>query len=309
MDVEMAGTRISALKAKQDREETVFEGDVFIDATGTAGPPANCNKHGNGCAMCVLRCHSFGGRVSVAAKAGVKEYIGRTGTKTGAMSGSCKLLMESLDPAVRKELEQKGVYIAPLPEKARLKGKLAIKACQQYALPEFEQNLILLHTGHAKLMTPYFPLEGLRAVPGFENARYEDPYSGGLGNSIRYIGMCPRDDSLKVAGVDNLFCAGEKAGLLVGHTEAICTGALAGFNAVREAGGKAALILPDSLAIGDAVSFVGRQMATVEGLGLKYTFSGSTLFNRMKDRNLYATDPTAIRKRVESLGLAGVLVG
>ena len=58
---------------------------------------------------------------------------------------------------------------------------------------------------------------GLRTVPGFENARFEDPYSGGIGNSIRFVGMAPRDDALKVDGVDNLFCAGEKAGLLVGH--------------------------------------------------------------------------------------------
>ncbi len=62
-------------------------------------------------------------------------------------------------------------------------------------------------------MTPFFPLETLRKIPGFENARYEDPYAGGLGNSIRYLGMAPRDDALKVIGVENLFCAGEKAGL------------------------------------------------------------------------------------------------
>jgi hypothetical protein len=27
---------------------------------------------------------------------------------------------------------------------------------------------------------------------------------------------------MKVEGVDNLFCAGEKSGLFVGHTEACC---------------------------------------------------------------------------------------
>ena len=32
--------------------------------------------------------------------------------------------------------------------------------------------------------------------------------------------------ALKVEGVDNLFCAGEKSCLFVGHTEAICTGSL-----------------------------------------------------------------------------------
>ena len=110
--------------------------------------------------------------------------------------------------------------------------------------PEFEENLVLLDTGHAKLMTPFFPLEALRQMPGMENARYEDPCAGGLGNSIRYVGMAPRDDALKVSGVENLFCAGEKAGLLVGHTEAIVTGTLAGYNAARFSRTGRPLVLP-----------------------------------------------------------------
>ena len=56
---------------------------------------------------------------------------------------------------------------------------------------------------------------------------------------------------MKVVGVDNLFCAGEKSGLFVGHTEAICTGSLAGHNAVRLMMGMPLLILPSSIAIGD----------------------------------------------------------
>ena len=47
---------------------------------------------------------------------------------------------------------------------------------------------------------------------------------------MRYFAMAPRDNSLHVDGVENLYCAGEKAGLLVGHTEAIVTGVLAGYN-------------------------------------------------------------------------------
>ena len=38
---------------------------------------------------------------------------------------------------------------------------------------------------------------------------------------------------MKVIDVDNLFCAGEKAGLFIGHTEAMITGALAGYNAIK----------------------------------------------------------------------------
>ena len=305
-DVEMEGERVKAVLGKRDGEKVRFEGDVFIDATGTAGPPSNCTKYGNGCAMCILRCPSFGGRVSVAARAGVKEMVGRKGNVVGAMSGSCKLFKESLSQDIVDVLNKTGVAVIPVPSSERSKGKLAIKACQQYALPEYEENLVLLDTGHAKLMVPFFPLEALRRVPGFENARYEDPYAGGLGNSIRYVGMAPRDDALKVRGIENLFCAGEKAGLLVGHTEAIVTGTLAGHNAARYARKEKPLILPDTIAIGDAISHVRTRMETEEGLGHKYTFSGSVYFDRMKERGLYSIDRKEIQERVDRAGVSEI---
>jgi hypothetical protein len=306
-DVEMDKNRITTVLGKQAGKTVRFQGDGFIETTGTAGPPANCAKHGNGCAMCILRCHSFGGRVSIAAKAGVAEVNGKKGDQTGAVSGSCKLHKESLSPDLLKQLNDTGVAVIPLDENLRMTGKLSLKACQQYAIADFEQNVILLDTGHAKLMTPFFPLDGLRKIPGLENARFEDPYAGGMGNSVRYMGMSPRDDALKVDGVDNLFCAGEKAGLMVGHTEAICTGTLAGVNAVRQVQGKTARVLPEASVIGDAVTFVRKQMQTPEGLGLKFTFSGSVLFDRMKQKGRYHTDPAVIDRQMEKAGLKNIL--
>jgi folate-dependent tRNA-U54 methylase TrmFO/GidA len=155
-------------------------------------------------------------------------------------------------------------------------------------------------------MTPYFPLAQLRQVPGFENARFEDPYSGGVGNSMRFVGMAHRNDALKVDGIDNLFCGGEKAGLLVGHTEAVVTGVLAGHNAARYLLGEALLVIPQTLAIGDAIAHVREEMQTEKGLGLKYTFSGSVYFERMKELGSYTTDIAAIRQRVEQAGLTSV---
>ncbi|MFW5854423.1 MAG: FAD-dependent oxidoreductase [Thermodesulfobacteriota bacterium] len=304
--VERDGERIRAVTGKTDRESVRIPGDAFVETTGTAGGPANCTRYGNGCAMCVLRCHSFGGRVSVAEKAGISEMIGKKGDQIGAISGSCKLHKESLSADLCDRLNRDGVVVAPIPESGRLKGKLALKACQQYAIPEYEENVVLLDTGHAKLMTPFFPLAALREIPGFENARYEDPYAGGMGNSVRYLGMSPRDDALQVEGLNNLFCAGEKAGLLVGHTEAICTGALAGYNAVRQVKGEAALVLPDTLAIGHAVREVRIQMREHGELAKKFTFSGSVLFEQMKAKGLYTTDSGAVRDRVDRTGLSGV---
>ena len=308
-DVEMEGRLIKAVISGKKKEKIRLGGDAFIDTTGTAGPPGNCNKYGSGCAMCVLRCHSFGGRVSLAAKAGVKEMVGKKGTQTGAFSGSCKLHKESLDSEIITKLNTKGVAVVPLPKSKRLRGKLALKACQQYALAEFEENIVLLDSGHAKLMSPFFPLAALREIPGFENARYEDPYSGGIGNSVRYFDMSPRDNALKVKGVENLFCAGEKAGLLVGHTEAICTGTLAGYNAVRYIKKVDPLILPESLAIGDAVKYVREKMTVQKDLGQKITFSGSYYFERMKEKNLYTTDVKEIEKRVDAVGLGEIFAG
>lgn len=294
------------IKGVTDDKGKSYEADVFIDTTGTAGPVNNCSKYGNGCAMCILRCPSFGGRVSLAGLVGVQEIQGKkTDGSIGAMSGSCKLYKDSLSPELVEDLNIEGVAVVPLPREL-IEDHLGIKCCQQYALKEFKDNVILLDTGHAKLMTPFYALDKLSKIPGFENARYEDPYSGGKGNSMRFFEMSPRSNTLKVDNTENLFCAGEKAGLLVGHTEAIVTGVLAGYNAVQYLLGKDLLILPKELSIGFAISYVKEEMKTEEGLSKKYTFSGSYLFDKMKELGLYVTDINEIKAKVESLGLTNV---
>lgn len=304
-DVEGDGNKIIAVIADDGRR---FEGDVFVETTGTAGPQNNCTKYGNGCAMCVYRCPSYGGRVSIAAKMGVKESMAKKADGSyGAMSGACKLHKDSLSKEISDMLNKTGVAVINVPEEVREDiSILGTKACQQYALKEYVENIILLDTGHAKLMSPFFPLKQLRQIPGMENARYEDPYAGNLGNSMRYLALSPRDNHLKTKGLDNLFCAGEKAGPLVGHTEAMCTGTLAGANAVRWAIGKELIEVPKSLALGDAIDYVGEQMKTEEGISKKYTFSGSVYFERMKKLNLYTTDIAKIQENVEKAGMTGV---
>ena len=75
---------------------------------------------------------------------------------------------------------------------------------------------------------------------------------------------------------------------------------------MRFALGQELLELPTNLSIGDAIANVKEQMETEEGMGKKYTFSGSVYFNRMKDLGLYTTDLAEIRDRVEKAGLTGV---
>ncbi|SHJ48231.1 FAD-dependent oxidoreductase [Paramaledivibacter caminithermalis] len=284
--------------------EEIIRGDVFIETTGSTGPMGNCLKYGNGCAMCILRCPTFGPRISISMKAGIEDiFAKRKDGLYGAFSGSCKLNKDSLGDEVVKKLNKNGVVVLPVPKEDINEDKLDKKVCQQYALKEYAQNVVLLDTGHAKLMAPYYPLENLRKIKGLENARYEDPYSGGIGNSIRYLSIAPRNNGMKVKGIDNLLCAGEKSGFFVGHTEAIVTGSLAGHNSVRLSKGMKALELPISIAIGDIIAFANEQLNTAEGLKNRYTFAGSIYFERMKKLNLYSLDKDYLRKKIKRLDL------
>jgi hypothetical protein len=303
-DVKMHGNKILSVITD---DKTEIGGDSFVDCTGTAAVPSNCIRYGYGCAMCILRCHTFKQRISLTEKAGIKEWAGKkTDGTSGAISGACKLVKSTLSPEIQMELNQKGVAVVPLPEELVKRDKLKTKACVQYALEEFAANIVLLDTGPAKLMTPFFPLEDLRKVPGFEHARYEDPLSGGIGNSIRFMAMAPKDNKLRVHGIENLYCAGEKAGPHVGHTEAAVTGMLAGHNAVRGALGMECREIPTQTAIGDFISFVNTQTQSEDGKKQRYTFSGGVYFERMKKLGLYSTNILEIRQRIENAGVAGV---
>ncbi|WP_102400834.1 FAD-dependent oxidoreductase [Haloimpatiens massiliensis] len=308
-------SRVIDVKKGNDKIEGIYlsngdyvEGDAFIETTGSTGPMGNCLRYGNGCSMCVLRCPAFGPRVSLSSRAGVEDLQGeREDDVLGAFSGSCKLCKESISNEILEELEETGVVVLKVPNEDVNLDKLKIKVCQQYALKEFAENVILLDTGHVKLMTSYYPLEKLRKIKGLENAKYIDPYAGGKGNSIRYLSVAPRTDDMKVKGIDNLFCAGEKSGLFVGHTEAICTGSLAGHNVVRWALGMPPLILPKATAIGDIISYANYKMTTKEGRRKRYTFAGAEYFSRMKELGLYTIDVEEIRKRISKLNLSGIM--
>jgi len=306
-DISRNENKILAVMSKKINK--FIEGDVFIDTTGTSGVPANCTKFGNGCAMCIQRCHAFGTRVNLLSKAGIEYWDAkRADGSLGAISGSCKLAKESLSSDIVDELEKKGCVLLPVPadvkEEINLLGK---KACQQYAIKDYIDNLVLLDTGPVKLMTPFFPLENLRRIPGMEKARYEDPLAGGKGNSMRYFEFAHCEETLRAIGkVNNLFCAGEKAGAMVGHTEAIVTGSLAGHNAVRYAIGKELLKLHESLAVGDFINSTIEKIKKPEGKMYKYTFSGSVYFERMKEEGLYSINNKEITERVKKTGLADI---
>lgn len=69
---------------------------------------------------------------------------------------------------------------------------------------------------------------------------------------------------MSVRGLGNLFVAGEKSGLFVGHIEAMATGALAGYNAVRYGIGMPLLTFPISTAIADIISYENYRESTID---------------------------------------------
>ncbi len=127
-----------------------LECDVVVETTGSTGPMGNCLKYGNGCSMCILRCPAFGPRLSISARCNIEDIQGeREEDKLGAFSGSCKLAKESLSKEMQYRLNKDGVVILKIPEEDINYSKLETKVCQQYALKEFAENIILLDTGHA----------------------------------------------------------------------------------------------------------------------------------------------------------------
>ena len=306
MDIVKENNRVAAVVLNDGSK---IEGDVFVDTTGTSGPMGNCLKYGNGCSMCIQRCPTFGPRVSLTAKFGIKDLVGRRMDGTpGVFSGACKIEKRTLREDIRKELDEKGVVILPVPKEDVNYDKLGQKACRQYALKEYSENVILLDTGAAKLMTSYYPLEKLRKIPGLEKAEYIDPYSAGRGNSIRYLAVAPCEDTMQAIGATNLFCGGEKGAPLIGHTEAVVTGAVAGYNAVRYAKNEELLVLPDSLAVGNIISHSHQRFVREGILNERYTFAGGVFFERRKEMGLYLTDTEAIAKRVGSVNLKDVFL-
>ncbi|GAA0859483.1 MULTISPECIES: FAD-dependent oxidoreductase [Clostridium] len=306
VDVKKDGNKIESIILS---DKSIVSGDVFIETTGSTGSMPNCVKYGQGCAMCTLRCPSFGSRVSISEKAGLKDIVGkRKNGLSGAMSGSCEISRDSLSEELLETLKKDGLAIIPIPKEDIHLEKLENKVCQQYATLAFGENVILLDTGHIKLMTSHYPIDKLRKIKGLENATYIDPIAAGNGNSIRYLASSKRDNKMKVDGIENLFCAGEKSGFFVGHTEAMTTGALAGFNAAQYLKGNKLLELPRELTTGDIIAYANDKIEEGD-LYERPTFSGAEYFERMKETGLYTTDKDEIKERVKNLNLTNIFNG
>lgn len=286
-----------------DNKELVA-GKVFVDATGTAGPAGLCNKYGWGCVSCINRCHVFGNRVSIAGKMGVQEGTAiRPDGRLGGTGQGVNILKESLDPGLVRDLEKDGFLVIPVPPGF---------SEQNFELPKTDlktvkDNLVLIDNGMAKAKSrPHLPLNKLRQLSGFQKAVYFDPAGGSKGNCIRFLAVTPRDNSLLVKGTRNLFVAGEKQGLLVGCSEAIVSGLLAGVNAHRLAREEELLVLPRSTALGEMFAFTGEALEKPQGYRKRYSCNAGELGQRLQDKGLFSIDDQAVENRIRALGWGNV---
>ncbi len=307
-DVVMEDEKIKAVKLNNG---DVIEADAFVDATGGAGPEALCKEHGRGCVLCSLRCPQYGPRVSVSALTGVKESMAkRPDGKLGGMSNACTVIRESVSKEFLEEIEKNNGYVRiPAPEglvdeEYGYERLRQIRTQQHLSKESHEQYLVCVDVGTIKFLSrPYVRTSALRKIPAFENAQFFEPLAGGKGNSIRFLAITPRENSLQVKERPNLFCAGEKVGL-VGIMDATVTGLLAGNNAARVALGKPIIELPRETALGEGLAWVNEEIDKKENEFKKYSYLGAGgLWDRIIERDLFTLDKSVVQERMEKLGL------
>ncbi len=302
-DIKVEGRKIQSVILDDGQE---IQGDAFVDATGSAGGIRNCQTYGNGCVMCILRCPAFGDRVSIAAKAGVKELMGkRRDGSIGPMSAAYALVKESLANDLREELERTGYVCIPVPQELVNYKRTENITASGNIDPGFAENVVLVDNGYAKRVAAgYTPLHELRRIPGLERARYADPYAGTIGNAIRFMAITPRDSALNVPGVENLFVASEKVGVS-SIAGTIVTGVVAGHNAARRAAHMDLLTLPRTTIVGDFLAYVNERWDK-EGLTTRFNTHGGPYLRRAREIGLYTEDKGVIRSRIETSGLTNV---
>lgn len=311
--IEVSGDRVEAVMLK-DGGRT--EGDVFIDATGAMRGTADCTRWGYGCVGCSLQCGTFGppgDMIGKKAKTVAKQndYAREIG-QWGSVGTSVKIALGSLSDEVQKELAEKGWIQVPVPpgvtadlERVKRTGKVDASiygSVQGY----LGQHLTVVDIGKiAKLTTVAAQLYAgsLRSIPGFEDALIIDPVAGEMGHLIHMTAVALRDNSLRVNGFGNLFCAGNRAGVAEGLLDAMVTGELAGYNAVRSGLGQVCLELPVTLAVGAFVGHAGEMMRSAEGRKRAYSLLDGKL---LKTLNVYRENEEEIVKEVERSGLTGI---
>lgn len=308
-------------------------GDAFVDCTGYFGTQGKCRKYGGGCVMCWNQCPTFGDRVSVTGKAGAREIsTHEPGEPPGSGWSDMALVVykDSLSPELQKELRETGLIFvkhkgvidwdskkafpgswwakngldretfSPLDPRT---SKTGIRDSGYFCLRHYGIYATGAHVGPV-------PLEELRKLEGFENVIVANALGGKNADRMGYdIVLC--EDSLRVPGFNNLFCAGSKAGMAEIQT-GINSGVHAGHNAARALVGKEPVVLPRNIVTGDFIAFVQESFKTEEGLTSNWGVHGGVFLSRIMDNGMYPLnrnnrlDEDKIIEKVEEAGLTGL---
>ncbi len=305
VNTEMSNNKINAVILQ---DGTRIIGDAFIDATGATEGPKACNEWGRGCVECILRCPTFGPPGGVVEKK-VKTVASLNSYGKPGVTGTSVLISKaSLSPIVEKQLNENGYAIIPVPSGVTIdEDRMKRAGMPLYFRHDIhKKNIILVDLGGvAKSLAAGGPMYAgsLRSFTGLEDAFIIQPNAGAIGHLVSWTTMAYRDNSLKVDGFENLFCAGHKAGPLVSLLAAIVTGDLAGYNAVKWSMGQDCLELPGTLMVGAFIDYVGQQMRSEEGLKRRY---GTEEIELLKELKVYRKNRDEIIKEVENVGLKGV---
>ncbi len=300
------GRRVEAVALADGSE---IEGDVFVDATGSVTGLAGCEAYGHGCVECVQRCLAFGDpKGLVDDELELIQSLDGAG-RIGVTGTSYLLPIASLSRALQDAVQAEGFAYVDVPPSVQpddMRGKRAGShgmAIMSQAV--VRENILLTDIGgYVKVTANAAPRFAgvLRQIPGLEDASFTQPLSGHRGHAVEGLAIAPRDDAMRVAGFDNLFCAGIKSSHALFLLDVAVSGDFAGYNAARLAAGRTPIELPRTLAIGAFIAHVNELTKNVDGLMRSPQADQKT----QEALGVFRSDPEEIRRFVDGLGLTGL---
>jgi hypothetical protein len=298
-----------AVEAVVLEDGTEIRGDAFVDATGSVTGVPGCTEYGTGCVECILRCLSFGDPKGLV-DADVELISSLNGEGRKGVTGTSYLVpIASLSDEIQEQVGRNGfAYLTVPPDvkpdnrRGRRAGSNSMAIMSQDVVKE---NLLLTDIGgYVKVTANAAPrfAGSLRQIPGLEDAVITQPLAGHRGHAVEGLSILQRENTLQVKGFDNLFCAGIKSGHALFLLDVVCSGDLAGYNAVRKAAGENPLELPRSLAVGAFVGHVNSLVGTEEGLRQSPQADEKTL----RALGVYRETEIEIREEVNRVGLTNL---
>lgn len=306
VETKRTGNTIDAVVVEDGTE---IGGDAFIDATGSVTGMPGCVEFGIGCVECILRCPTLGDpKGLVDDDVELISVINSHGDK-GVTGTSYLIPIASLSDDLQEQVRRDGYVHVTVPP--HVKPDMArAKRAATYGKGVMSQDIITSQIlfldvgGYVKATANAAPrfARSLRELPGLEDAMIAQPLAGHRGHLVEGLTIVPRDSTLKITGFNNLFCGGIKSGHALFIMDVVCSGDLAGYNAVRKARGKACRELPKTLMIGAVIDVVNSRMKDKNSV--QYSTQGSV--NTLTELGVYRENEDEIVEEVNRLGLTDV---